>query len=120
MAVQYYSTQNALTRPIFRIEQTKSLGFSDFSGDGWTFPLGPEDICKEISVYNDGALVKNVEVSVETYLMTCFYMLTTNKTFQGTVMFVPVKKFYNFSQNGKVRGLIASGKSSKFQEMVMT
>lgn len=30
MAVQYYSTQNALTRPIFRIEQTKSLGFSDF------------------------------------------------------------------------------------------
>lgn len=79
--------------------------------------MGPEDICKEI---NDGAWVKNVEVSVETYLMTCFYMLTTNKTFQGTVMFVPVKEFYNFSQNGKVRGLIASGKSSKFQEMVMT
>ena len=120
MAAEYYSTQNALTRPIFRIEQTKSPDFADFSKDGWTFPFCPEDICKEISVYNDGAWVKSVDVSVETYLMTCFYALTPSKTFQGTVMFVPVKEFYNFSQNGKVRGLIASGKTSTFQKKVMT
>lgn len=119
MAAQYYSAQNALARPIFRIEQCKSEDFADFSKKGWTFPFAPEDICKNISVYNDGAWIKSVEVSVETYLMTCFYALATNNTFQGTAMFVPVKAFYNFSQNGKVRGLIATGRSSQFQKKLM-
>ena len=119
-AMQYYATQNALMRPIFRIEQTRSSDFSAFSKEGWTFPFGPEDICKDISVYNDGAWVKNVEVTIETYLMTCYYALTTNNMFQGTAMYVPVKEFYQFSQNGKVRGLIATGKSSRFQKKLMT
>lgn len=119
MATQYYATQNALMRPIFRIEQSKSHDFADFSKEGWTLPFGPEDICKDISVYNDGAWVKSVEVTVETYLMTCYYTLTTNNSFQGAAMFVPVKEFYRFSQNGKVRGLIATGKSSNFQKKLM-
>lgn len=120
VSIQYYATQNALMRPIFRIEQSKSLDFTDFSREGWTLPFGPEDICKDINVYNDGAWIKSVEVTIETYLMTCYYVLTTNKTFQGIAMFVPVKEFYQFSQKGKVRGLIASGKSSRFQKKLMT
>ena len=119
MAAQYFSTQNALARPIFRIEHTKSQGFTDFSKEAWTFPFSPEDMCKEITVYNDGAWVKSVNVTIQTYLMTCYYALTTNNTFSSTAMFVPVKEFYSFSQNGKVRGLIAAGKTNRFQKQLM-
>ena len=119
MAAQYYSTQNALTRPIFRIEQTPSHDFSNFKRDGWTLPFGPEDICKDINVYNDGSWVKSVDVTIQTYLMTCYYTLTTSNSFQGVAMFVPVKDFYSFAPSGKVRGLIAKGRTSKFQKKLM-
>ncbi|MGN0545084.1 MAG: hypothetical protein ACI4I0_05945 [Acutalibacteraceae bacterium] len=120
MAAQYYSIQNAHVRPLFRIEKTKSNDFSDFSKDGWTLPFAPEDICKDINIYNDGAWIKNVDVTVQTYLMTFYCMLTANDTTHSVAMFVPVKDFYTFSQNGKVRGLIATGGSSKFQKKVMS
>ena len=121
MAAQYYSTQNALMRPIFRFEQTPSHDFHDFSKEGWTMPFKPEDICKDINIYNDGAWVKSVDVTIQTYLFTVYYYYTaTNNTVQCTPMFVPVKDFYKFSQTGKVRGLIATGRSSKFQKNVMS
>ncbi|MBR3777150.1 MAG: hypothetical protein IKL02_06115 [Kiritimatiellae bacterium] len=116
MATQYYSAQNALTRPIFRIEQSKSLNFTDFSRDGWTLPFNPEDVYKDITIFNDGAWIKSVQVSIETYLMTAYLTLSPDDTIQSTAMYIPVKDFYQFSQSGKVKGLIASCKSSNFQK----